>query len=158
MSITVFTPFGPLVIGPGADLQATSDLLPLSNPPWHWKFRFESPDSTFVFEQLTTTTQINEAAKVNVQWQDLDTPAALLGSVHARLNDSIKVTTTVTDDAGDQVDGPIILQVPWDPIAWLQRNQALWANNLVTRITAGGGGADKIDQILAAVYRTWPSA
>lgn len=155
MTITFGTPNGPFVIGPGAVLNASSTLLGLGNPPYHWEFDFTGPDTTFHFTQTTITTTETQPAATTLLWQDLDTPADLLAQIHARLNDTVQVRVTVRDDAGLVIDGPVTQGVPWDPIAWLNLNQRLWNNNLVTRLTEGGS-SDKLDQVLAAVYKTWP--
>lgn len=157
MTVTFGTPNGPFIIGPGAPIQAHSDLLGLANPPYTWRFQFTDPEGTFSFSQSTVTQEIDQQAQVYVQWTDLDTPAPLLAWIHQKLGGTVAVTVDVTDSNGDRVDGPVTLNPQWEPVVWAQWNQELWANNIVSRVT-GIGTNDKIDQILAAVYRRFPNA
>lgn len=158
VAITVSTPVtGPFVIGPGAAIQAQSDLLALANPPYHWTFTFTAPDNTFTFQQLVVVPQNTPIANTTVLWQDLDTPGALVQNIHANPGDSIRLQVEVKNDLGQQLDTPLVVQVPWQPVAWLHANQALWNNNLVSRI-ASGGNTDQLDRIESAVYQVFPHA
>jgi hypothetical protein len=158
MVMDFVTPNGVLVIGPGAVLTGSSDLLPLANPPYTWVWRFEAPDLTFNFTQQVVTTTVTEQPRITVQWDAEGAPIQLLQNIHANVSDSIKVTLEVRDVEGARIDGPFIKQVPWQPQAWAHSNARLWSDNIVARVTAGGTPDAKLDSILAAVYRTWPGA
>lgn len=157
MTISVFTPSGPFVIGPGAPIIASSDLLGLANPPYHWSFDFTTPDSTAHWLQTSVITSTAINSRIVVQWNPDLTPSTLLTDVHARPSDSIRLEVRVVNDAGQNLDTPVVLQVPWDPVAWLHANQTLWANNIVSRVS-GGGSTDQLDRIESAVYQVFPHA
>lgn len=155
--ITLFAPNGPKVLGPGASLSARSDLLPLDNPPYNWTFTFTGPDLTFNFSHHKVTQFTTDTANVLLLWNDETIPSQILADIHAKLNDNVKINVQVQNQAGETIDQMVEETWQWDPTAWLHLNTRLWTNNLVSRIGSGGGD-DKLDQILAAVIRTWQIA
>lgn len=156
MSITVTTPFGPFVIGPGAAIQANSDLLGLANPPYHWTFDFTDTDNTFNFRQTSVVTNTATNTTITVFWIDQDTPAALLTTVHPKEGQSVKLTTTVTNDQGQLLDGPMVTNPQWLPLTWLHNDMFRWAEYLKGQLS-GGSANDKIDLIYDAVYQRFPN-
>lgn len=157
MPITITIPNGPPSFGPGGPVLAQSDLLGLANPPYRWTFFFRDLDGQLLVQQEATTEGIDELARIQLLWNDLDSPSPLAAQVHANPGDRIRLSVEVRDSTGlvDQTPAPV--EHVWQPVAWSHLNSLLWANNIVTRVT-GGTSSDKLDQILAAVYQTFPNA
>lgn len=155
MPITVEGQQGPLILGPGARLFATSSLLPLDNPPFTWLWHFVAADNVFNFTQQRITTTTEAGCPMEVLWDDFQTPAQLLSSIHADEGTQVTMTVEVRNQANEQVDVSTPTQVRWQPQVWSHLNSLLWANNVVSRISTGTG-SDQLDRIESAVYQVFP--
>jgi hypothetical protein len=63
----------------------------------------------------------------------------------------------VRDDAGAQIDTGTIA-IPWNSTIGLAYTNFLLSQDVIKHTSGGSGDSAKIDQILAAVYRTWLGA
>jgi hypothetical protein len=135
-----------------------SDLAQLANPPYHWNYRFSRAEDNLTRWSGTITTDVN-----TVDWTigfstPLQEPTALIfGQSQIPNQENTKLELDIRDDVGAQVDVAPPLALPWNSTVGLAYTNYLLSQDVIKK--AGGGSGDtRLDQILAAVYRTWPGA
>jgi hypothetical protein len=154
MTLTMGTPSGPFIIGPGAPIVvSTSIAQPTGYPLTLQVFFTDALDGTFSWSQSVLIPSGREGT-IRPQWDADGSPSTLLENVHQKTNGNVNVRAELRSDDGALIDTGPTISVPWDPVVWAMANTRLWQDHLVARLSGGGSG-DKIDQILAAVYRTW---
>jgi hypothetical protein len=146
-----------LIIGPGAHLEARSDILGLENPPYLWTFDFTTPDTTAHWQQLFTTNDDQDAAVIFLLWNSRTVPSDLLSNIHANPGDSIRTQVTVRNQANQVLDQSAVIQIPWQPAAWSNLSARLYSDFIVSQSGSGAGGP-QLDRIESAVYQVFPHA
>jgi hypothetical protein len=145
-------------LGPATLLVATSSVADPQPGPWSWIWDFiETVDNRTMVSVTTTTTAVGPSQYRYLYNQDLQTPSQLATSFTIKDGTSVRVNVRLLNDNGQQIDTGTNL-FPWQT--------SIQQHFDMMRIVASGqatGGftqadRDKLDQVLAAVYRTWPSA
>lgn len=158
MPIVITLPDQTGFFGTGVQLHGVSDLAQLTNPPYHWNFRFSRAEDNLTRWSQTVTTDVN-TVNITIGFDGgLQVPIALVfGQTQIPNQENTKLELEIRDDQGAQVDVAPPLSLPWNSTVGLAYTNFLLSQDLARKFTAGGS-SDKLDQIIAAVYRTWPGA
>jgi hypothetical protein len=144
--------------GVGVQIHGFSDLAQLVNPPYHWNFRFSRAEDNLTRWSQTITTDTNVVDMTIGFSTPLQEPQPLVfGQTQIPNQENTKLELEIRDDVGAQVDVAPPLSLPWNSTVGLAYTNYLLSQDIIRKATAGGS-SDKLDQILAAVYRTWPGA
>lgn len=148
MTITLSTPSGSVPIGPGMEVSVSTDLIGPIGADWYWQAVIRLPSAG---PALTTAQkQAHGARSLSMTWNvDLEAPFAQLNRPAQGLaaGSSVEVFVRLVQSNFFTVeDSGTFSGFTWDPYTGLG-----W---LLQRLVVSGGD---IDQILAAVVRTFPA-
>lgn len=158
MPISITFPDGTGFYGTGVQLHGFSDLAQLANPPYNWNFRFSRAEDNFTRWTQTVTTDVPFVDYTIGFSSDLNTPIPLVfGQTTIPNQENTKLELEIRDSQGAQVDVAAPLSIPWNSTVGLAYTNFLLSQDLARKFTSAGT-SDKLDQILAAVIRTWQIA
>lgn len=158
MPIQITLPDQSGFFGVGVQIHGFSDLAQLTNPPYHWNFKFSRVENPITRWTQTITTDINTVDMTIGFTTPVQEPIALVfGQTQIPNQENTQLDLEIRDDLGAQVDVAPPMQLVWNSTIGLAYTNFLLSQDLARKFTSGGTN-DKLDQILAAVYRTWASA
>ena len=155
MPIT-FQPQGPSpAFGPGFAFVLEPNVASPQNLPWIWRIQFDFGigfETPFYTRLITDT--VGQGQRHTMLWNDDGTPTQLLASQTIAENADMRMTVTLVDDNGLQVQPPLVVPAPWSTTVNQHADNFLFQQDL-RRLITGGSGSAQLDRIEAAVYRTW---
>lgn len=156
---TTITVLGPAQqFGPSSTIDALPNIASPQNLPWHWLFLwYLSGGETPIWTESRPDATGGGVRNITM-WNNDGTPITLNASQSFQEGAQVRLVVRVTDDNGFQVNPEESKTLPWSNTTFAHVDNLRLHQWTQTQLSGGGGGDDRLDQILAAVYRTWPSA
>ena len=155
--ININTPPGTTHWGPGVFFPFQSSIAQPIGAPFTITIDLWRTTPEYLLWHYTLPVQQNIIGGLRIFYDENNVPLLVDAQGTAQQNDNVLLKIEARDDAGlvvDQGEKPL----PWSPVVQLH-NELLLTRSTVP-VQGGFTSADrqKLDQVLAAVYRTWPGA
>jgi len=153
-----FQPEGPSpAFGPGFGFVVQPNIASPQNLPWTWRvdFHYGVGFETLLYTILRPDT-VGQGQRFTILWNEDGTPSQIAAPLTIAENADVRMTTTVVDDTGQQVQPPLVVPAPWSTTVNQHIDLFRFQKNLLEQLQ-GGSSSSQLDRIEAAVYQRFPN-